>query len=131
MTRIRPCSPRKTQPSPADNGAEVTEQDLQREPMKVDVSALLGGDVHAALRKRGEGARKRFAKECDDQRALKERCQCMGKLQEELLIPPEALLGLPSPDEIRAKAQQAAEAAREAEARQRRQDDAEPPDDSS
>ena len=34
------------------NGDEIREEDLAREPVKVDVSGLLRGDLHAALRAR-------------------------------------------------------------------------------
>src|SRR5204863_8450257 len=34
------------------NGDEVSSDDVRREAMKVDISALLGGDIYAALRDR-------------------------------------------------------------------------------
>lgn len=90
------------------NGDEVREEDLHREKMKVDISALLGGDIYAALRERSAGAKQRFAKERDDKRALQERKMCLTKiqkqLQEALDIPPEVLNALPTPDMIRSKA---------------------------
>ena len=49
--------------------------------MKVDISALLGGDIYAALRQRSQHASSRFARERDDQRALEERKRCLAKLQ--------------------------------------------------
>ncbi len=52
-----------------------------REAMKVDISALLGGDIYAALRDRSAKAKSRFSKERDDERALKERQNCLIKLQ--------------------------------------------------
>jgi hypothetical protein len=85
------------------NGDEVKEEDLQREKMKVDISALLGGDIYAALRQRSEGAKVRFAKERDEKRALEERKKCLAKLQEALDIPPEVMNALPSADQIQAK----------------------------
>jgi len=97
------------------NGDEVNQADVEREKMKVDISALLGGDIYAALRERSAHARTRFAKERDDQRALDERRRCLAKLQQDLDIPPEVLAALPSPDEIRAKAARAASLAREQE----------------
>jgi Pyruvate/2-oxoacid:ferredoxin oxidoreductase delta subunit len=96
------------------NGDQVSEDDMRREAMKVDISALLGGDVYALLRDRSAKAKSRFSKERDDERALKERQNCLLKLQQEMDIPMEVLASLPSPDEIRAKAEQAAARAREA-----------------
>lgn len=96
------------------NGDQVSQDDIRREAMKVDISALLGGDVYALLRDRSAKAKSRFSKERDDERALKERQNCLLKLQKEMDIPMEVLASLPSPDEIRAKAEQAAARAREA-----------------
>ena len=45
--------------------------------MKVDISALLGGDIYALLRERSAKRRARFSKERDDERALKERQRCL------------------------------------------------------
>jgi Pyruvate/2-oxoacid:ferredoxin oxidoreductase delta subunit len=96
------------------NGDQVSQDDIRREVMKVDISALLGGDVYSLLRDRSAKAKSRFSKERDDERALKERQNCLMKLQQEMDIPMEVLASLPSPDEIRAKAEQAAARAREA-----------------
>ena len=85
------------------NGDEVREEDMQREKMKVDISALLGGDIYAALRQRSEGAKVRFAKERDEKRALEERKKCLAKLQEALDIPAEVMNALPSAELIRSK----------------------------
>jgi NAD-dependent dihydropyrimidine dehydrogenase PreA subunit len=100
------------------NGDQVSTDDIRREAMKVDISALLGGDVYSLLRDRSAKAKSRFSKERDDDRALKERQNCLMKLQQEMDIPMEVLASLPSPDEIRAKAEQAAARAREALAAQ-------------
>ncbi len=54
------------------NGDEVREEDLGREAMKVDVSALLGGDTRSSLRARSGAARKRFSTERRGARALLE-----------------------------------------------------------
>lgn len=92
------------------NGDEVNPDDLRREAMKVDISALLGGDIYAALRDRSEKAKSRFSKERDEERALKERQRCLEKLRKgmgEMEIPPEVLSSLPSPDQIRVKAEEA------------------------
>jgi Pyruvate/2-oxoacid:ferredoxin oxidoreductase delta subunit len=85
------------------NGDEVREEDLHREKMKVDISALLGGDIYAALRQRSTDARARFSRERDEKRALDERRKCLTKLQKDLDIPPEVLAALPSLDQIQAK----------------------------
>jgi NAD-dependent dihydropyrimidine dehydrogenase PreA subunit len=92
------------------NGDEVNTDDVRREAMKVDISALLGGDIYAALRDRSEKAKSRFSKERDEDRALKERMRCMEKLKQNIGamdIPAEVLASLPSPDQIRAKAEEA------------------------
>jgi len=98
------------------NGEEVTADDVRREAMKVDISALLGGDVYSMLRDRSAKAKSRFSKERDDDRALKERQNCLVALKRDLEIPAEVLAALPSPDEILAKAEAArrrAEAAKQ------------------
>ncbi len=86
------------------NGDEVSQDDVRREAMKVDISALLGGDIYQALRDRSAKAKSRFSKERDEDRALRERQTCLVKLQQSLDVPPEVLASLPSVDEIRAKA---------------------------
>ena len=98
------------------NGDEVRADDIRREAMKVDISALLGGDIYSMLRDRSEKARSRFSKERDEDRALKERQNCMVKLQRQsgLDIPAEVLQSLPSVDEIRVRAEAAQEKARQA-----------------
>jgi Pyruvate/2-oxoacid:ferredoxin oxidoreductase delta subunit len=99
------------------NGDQVSVDDVRREAMKVDISALLGGDVYAALRDRSAKAKSRFSKERDEDRALKERQTCLIKLQEALDVPLEVLAALPSPEEIRAKAEAARQRALAASAR--------------
>jgi Pyruvate/2-oxoacid:ferredoxin oxidoreductase delta subunit len=96
------------------NGEEVSADDVRRVAMKVDISALLGGDIYAALRDRSARAKSRFSKERDDERALKERQTCLVKLTQALDVPPEVLAALPTLDEIRAKAEAAQERARQA-----------------
>ena len=91
------------------NGDEVNAADLEREKMKVDISALLGGDIYAALRQRSQHANSRFARERDDQRALEERKKCLAKLQQALDIPQEVMNALPTAEAIRAKAERAGE----------------------
>lgn len=96
------------------NGDEVREQDVSREKMKVDISALLGGDIYAALRQRSSDAKVRFSKERDEKRAIQERKMCLTKLQktlqEALDIPAEVMNALPSMDMIKSKAAAAANA---------------------
>ncbi|MGH9204575.1 MAG: ferredoxin family protein, partial [Vicinamibacterales bacterium] len=53
------------------NGEEIKTDDVRREAMKVDISALLGGDIYSMLRDRSAKAKSRFSKERDDERALK------------------------------------------------------------
>jgi Pyruvate/2-oxoacid:ferredoxin oxidoreductase delta subunit len=96
------------------NGDEIDPEDLRREAMKVDISALLGGDIYQALRDRSARAKSRFSKERDEDRALKERQRCLIKLQQALDIPPEVIASLPSPDEIRVKAEAAKSRAEDA-----------------
>lgn len=89
------------------NGEDVSADDVRREAMKVDISALLGGDIYQALRDRSAKAKSRFSKERDDDRALRERETCLVKLRQSLDVPAEVLASLPSVDEIRAKAEAA------------------------
>jgi Pyruvate/2-oxoacid:ferredoxin oxidoreductase delta subunit len=89
------------------NGDVVTDADLNREKMKVDISALLGGDVYSMLRNRNEQAKVRFSKERDEKQALQERQRCLTKLASAGDIPPEVLMSLPSPDEIVRRAEEA------------------------
>ena len=97
------------------NGDLVSDADLQREKMKIDISALLGGDVYSLLRERSEKARSRFSKERDADKALAERQKCLTKLAAlSADIPPEVLASLPSPEEIARRAGEAAAKARAA-----------------
>jgi NAD-dependent dihydropyrimidine dehydrogenase PreA subunit len=89
------------------NGDVVRESDVQREAMKVDVSALLGGDIYASLRSRQSDARKRFSTERDESRALIERKRCLKKLQGDLDIPDEVLMSLPGVGDIQERADRA------------------------
>ncbi len=97
------------------NGDLVSDADLQREKMKIDISALLGGDVYSLLRERSDKARSRFSKERDSDKALAERQKCLTKLAAlSADIPPEVLASLPSPEEIAKRAEEAAAKARAA-----------------
>ena len=89
------------------NGDVVKDEDLQREKMKVDISALLGGDIYSMLRVRSERAQSRFSKERDSGKALTERQKCLVKLAAAGDIPPEVLMSLPSPEEIQRRAEEA------------------------
>jgi Pyruvate/2-oxoacid:ferredoxin oxidoreductase delta subunit len=70
------------------NGDVVSDSDLNREKMKVDISALLGGDVYSMLRERSEKAKSRFSKDRDSNKALTERQKCLVKLAQSGDIPP-------------------------------------------
>ncbi|MBI4622924.1 MAG: ferredoxin family protein [Verrucomicrobia bacterium] len=89
------------------NGDAVKDADLEREKMKVDISALLGGDIYSMLRARSERAQSRFSKERDSGKALNERQKCLTKLAQAGDIPPEVLMSLPSPEEILRRAGEA------------------------
>jgi len=101
------------------NGDVVSDADLQKEKMKVDISALLGGDVYSMLRLRSEKAKSRFSKERDADKALAERQKCLLKLASMGDIPPEVLMSLPSPEEIARRAEEAAAKAQAALAAQK------------
>jgi Pyruvate/2-oxoacid:ferredoxin oxidoreductase delta subunit len=89
------------------NGDVVKDGDLGKEKMKIDISALLGGDVYSALRQRSDAAKARFSKERDDKKALQERQKCLTKLAQGGDIPMEVLMSLPSPGEIQRRAEEA------------------------
>ena len=91
------------------NGDVVRKEDIEKESMKVDISALLGGDIYAALRERSEGARKRFSTERDESKALLERKRCLKALKKDLDIPDEVLMSLPSVGDIEERARRAKE----------------------
>ena len=89
------------------NGDVVSATDLNREKMKIDISALLGGDVYSMLRERTLKAQSRFSKERDSAKALTERQKCLVKLAAAGDIPAEVLMSLPSPEEIVRRAEEA------------------------
>jgi Pyruvate/2-oxoacid:ferredoxin oxidoreductase delta subunit len=89
------------------NGDVVRQEDVKREAMKVDISALLGGDLYASLRSRQSEARKRFSTERDESRALLERKRCLKELGKDLDIPDEVLMSLPTVEDIQARAERA------------------------
>jgi NAD-dependent dihydropyrimidine dehydrogenase PreA subunit len=91
------------------NGDVVRAEDIQSESMKVDISALLGGDIYASLRTRKEESKKRFSTERDESKALLERKRCLKELKETLDIPDEVLMTLPSAGDIEERARRAKE----------------------
>jgi NAD-dependent dihydropyrimidine dehydrogenase PreA subunit len=93
------------------NGDVVRAEDLESESMKVDISALLGGDIYSALRTRQKDARQRFSTERDESKALLERKRCLKKLQKQFDIPDEVLMTLPSAGKIEERARRAREKA--------------------
>jgi NAD-dependent dihydropyrimidine dehydrogenase PreA subunit len=90
------------------DGGPVSDADVTREKMKVDISALLGGDIYAKLRERSDEAKKRYSRERSADQALAERRRCLTKLADASAIPREVLDALPSPEEIRQRAEVAA-----------------------
>lgn len=95
------------------NGEPVSESDVKREKMKVDISSLLGGDIYARLRDRSVKAKSRFSRERSSDKALNERVKCLKKLKSDGMIPQEVLdeldlSMLPSPEEIQRKAKEMA-----------------------
>jgi Pyruvate/2-oxoacid:ferredoxin oxidoreductase delta subunit len=90
------------------DGGPVADSDVHREKMKVDISALLGGDIYAKLRERSADAKARFSRERDADQALAERRRCLTKLADAAQIPREVLDALPSPEEIQRRAAEAA-----------------------
>ncbi|MEQ8764704.1 MAG: ferredoxin family protein [Planctomycetota bacterium] len=99
------------------NGDVVKQEDVQKESMKVDISALLGGDIYKSLRERQDTARQRFSTERDESRALLERKRCLGELKDALDIPDEVLMTLPSAGDIEERARRAKEKAEKRKAR--------------
>jgi len=90
------------------DGGPVSAADVHREKMKVDISALLGGDILAKLRERSADARSRFSKERSADAALAERRRCLTKLASAEAIPRELLDALPTAEEIARRAALAA-----------------------
>jgi len=93
------------------DGAPVTQTDVGREKMKVDISSLLGGDIYARLKERSTEAKNRFSRERSADQALAERRRCLTKLADAAAIPREVLDALPSAEEIQRKAEEAAKRA--------------------
>ncbi|MEI6070308.1 MAG: ferredoxin family protein [Verrucomicrobiae bacterium] len=93
----------------AINGGQAAGDGAAREAMKVDLSALLGGDLYSRLRERNS----RFSKDRDPAQALEERRKYLAALAQAGEIPPEVFNALPTPEEI---ARRAAEAKANAQA---------------
>jgi Pyruvate/2-oxoacid:ferredoxin oxidoreductase delta subunit len=108
------------------NGDVVRQEDVKREAMKVDISALLGGDLYASLRSRQSEARKRFSTERDASKALLERKRCLKELGKQLDIPDEVLMSLPTVEDIQARADRAKAKMAERQARSQTVKDARP-----
>jgi NAD-dependent dihydropyrimidine dehydrogenase PreA subunit len=96
------------------NGEEINPQVRLREAVKVDISALLGGDIYEVLQNRNQRAHERFSAARDPEQALRERRLCLAKLAELGDLPPEVLRSLPSREEIQRRADEAAAKARAA-----------------
>lgn len=96
------------------NGEPVTDSGVSRQAMKVDISALLGGDIYSRLRQRSDEAKDRFSRERDAGKALAERKKCLTKMVSDGFIPADVLAALPSAEEIQRKAALAADKARQA-----------------
>jgi len=100
-------------PSEAINGGSTIEAGATHEAMKVDLSALFGGDIASLLRERSQRTKPRFSKERDPEQALAERRKHLAALAHAGEIPPEVFHNLPPPEEI---ARRAAEAQARAQA---------------
>jgi len=109
------------------NGDVVRQEDVKREAMKVDISALLGGDLYASLRSRQADARKRFSTERDESRALLERKRCLKELGKQLDIPDEVLMSLPTVEDIQERAERAKAKLAQRQARSQTVQDRKPP----
>ena len=91
------------------NGEEVREEDLRRQKMKVDVSALIQADIYQVLRSRGGGSP--APEELDPAKALQEREECSCASGEiGTVIPGAELLSSPALKQIRSRAEEAQEA---------------------
>jgi len=109
------------------NGDVVRQEDIQREAMKIDISALLGGDLYNSLKTRSAEARKRFSTERDESKALLERKRCLKELGKDLDIPDEVLMSLPSAGDIQERAERAKAKMASRMARSQTVKDAKPP----
>jgi len=103
------------------NGQEISDAASAQGGMKLDISALLGGDAQSLLRNRSARSKTRFSKDRTEDQALSERRKYL--VQHSLLtdeIPQEVLMSLPSSEVIARKVEEAAARAKAAlEARER------------
>ena len=109
------------------NGDVVRQEDVKREAMKIDLSALLGGDLYGSLRSRQKDARERFSTERDESKALLERKRCLKELKKNLDIPDEVLMTLPTVEDIQQRAERARAKLAERQARSQTVKDTRPP----
>jgi Pyruvate/2-oxoacid:ferredoxin oxidoreductase delta subunit len=87
------------------NGDVVRAEDLQREPVQVDLAALVGRGVQSTLRARSEAAKKRFSLERDPA-AAEQLCACRRRqIQQELGIPDDVLASMCGASELREAAE--------------------------
>jgi ferredoxin len=98
----------------AISGEPVRDAGPEREKMKVDISALLGGDIFSTLRDRSERAKHRFSKDRNPDEAIEERRRCLAAAGLLGDVPPEALASLPSIEEMQRRAGEAKARARAA-----------------
>ena len=82
------------------NGDAVREEDVRGATTKVDVSALVGGDVATSLRRRSRQAQRRFAAGDDESGAMRDRERRLREIQEELGITDEVLASLSARDDV-------------------------------
>jgi NAD-dependent dihydropyrimidine dehydrogenase PreA subunit len=78
------------------NGDAVRDDDIKNDTVKVDVSLLVDGDVHARLRQRRQGTRKRFTAGPRIPTTAEERAAHLKKMQAELDIPESVIQDLSS-----------------------------------
>ncbi|MCL5098630.1 MAG: ferredoxin family protein [Candidatus Omnitrophica bacterium] len=83
------------------SGDEIKPEELEREKLKVDISALLGGNLHQLLRERNRREPHRFSPGRDADQARRERREWLAKLVGLVDIPPEVLRSLPIPEEMK------------------------------
>jgi NAD-dependent dihydropyrimidine dehydrogenase PreA subunit len=74
--------------SPPINGAKVTPEDEAADPVRVDLASLLGGDIHATLRKRSGAATDSGVRNPESGLAPPD-CSCVANILKRLGINPE------------------------------------------
>lgn len=95
------------------NGDTVPPSDVTGRPAKVDISALLGGDVYSRLRARGGAGEGRFSGDRDPETALRERQRFLALAAGD--IPPEVFASLPPMEELARRAAEAQEKTRQSQ----------------